>query len=101
MTLRLEHKAKSKPTELSGGEQQRVAIARALMNDPDLILADEPTGSLDKENSEVILNLIKELNEVKRKTFIIVTHNESLAKRFSRWVHLMDGVIREEMHAGN
>ncbi|MEW6089157.1 MAG: ABC transporter ATP-binding protein [bacterium] len=100
-SVHLEHKARSKPTELSGGEQQRAAIARALVNGPELILADEPTGSLDKENSDYILNLIKELNETKRKTFIIVTHNESLAKRFSRWVHLADGIIREEIHAGN
>jgi lipoprotein-releasing system ATP-binding protein len=99
--VHLEHKAKSKPTELSGGEQQRVAIARALINDPDLILADEPTGSLDKENSDYILNLITGLNETKKKTFIIVTHNESLAKKLNRWVHLADGVIREESNAGN
>ncbi|MFH1288459.1 MAG: ABC transporter ATP-binding protein [bacterium] len=99
--VRLEHKAKSKPTELSGGEQQRTAIARALMNDPDLILADEPTGSLDKKNGEAVLNLIRELNETKKKTFIIVTHNESLAERFGRRVHLVDGVIREEIHARN
>ncbi|MDD5771952.1 MAG: ABC transporter ATP-binding protein [bacterium] len=100
--VHLEHKAKSKPTDLSGGEQQRVAIARALVNDPELILADEPTGSLDKENSDYILNLIMGLNENKKKTFIIVTHNESLAKKLSRWVHLVDGIIREEkIHAGN
>lgn len=99
--VHLEHKAKSKPTELSGGEQQRVAIARALINDPELILADEPTGSLDKENSDYILNLLKGLNETKKKTFIIVTHNELLAKKLSRWVHLADGIIREEIYAGN
>lgn len=99
--MRLEHKAKSKPTELSGGEQQRAAIARALVNDPDLVLADEPTGSLDKENGEAVLDLIKELNESKKKTFVIVTHNESLAKRFDRWVHLTDGVIKEDVNAGN
>ena len=100
-SVHLENKAKSKTSELSGGEQQRVAIARALINDPELILADEPTGSLDKENSDYILNMIKGLNENKKKTFIIVTHNESLAKKLSRWVYLEDGVIREEVHAGN
>lgn len=93
--MRLTHKAKSKPAELSGGEQQRAAVARALVNDPDLILADEPTGSLDKENGEAVLNLIKELNEAKKKTFIIVTHNELLARKFSRLVHM------EEINAGN
>lgn len=86
---RLEHK----PSELSGGESQRVAIARALVNSPDLILADEPTGNLDSENSESVIDLIFELRSKMHKTFVIVTHNESFASRCDRVVSLQDGLV--------
>ncbi len=79
--------------ELSGGEQQRVAVARALMMRPDMVLADEPTGNLDTHTGEEVFNLILELNEELGTTFIIVTHNESLAKKLQRCITLLDGQI--------
>jgi len=82
-----------KPSELSGGESQRVAIARALVNSPGLILADEPTGNLDSENSEAIMELIFELRKKLGKTFIIVTHNDSFASRCDRVISLQDGNV--------
>jgi lipoprotein-releasing system ATP-binding protein len=82
-----------KPSELSGGESQRVAIARALVNSPGLILADEPTGNLDSENSEAIMELIFELRKKLGKTFIIVTHNDSFASRCDRVISLQDGRV--------
>ncbi|MDX1478729.1 MAG: ABC transporter ATP-binding protein [Saprospiraceae bacterium] len=86
---RLDHK----PAELSGGEQQRVAVARALMNQPDLILADEPTGNLDTENSEEIHALFVQLRDDFGQTFIIVTHNEQLADMSDRKLVMQDGVF--------
>lgn len=85
-----------KPNQLSGGEQQRVAIARALMNRPKLILADEPTGDLDTQNSQALFKLILELNEKYHQTFIIVTHNEMFAEQAHRIIHLYDGAIASE-----
>jgi lipoprotein-releasing system ATP-binding protein len=90
----LEHRLDHKPSELSGGEQQRVAVARALINNPRLILADEPTGNLDKKNSEGLYELILELNKKLHQTFIIVTHNELMAKKAQRVVELEDGRIK-------
>jgi ABC-type lipoprotein export system ATPase subunit len=88
---RMDHR----PMELSGGEQQRVAIARALMNDPDLILADEPTGNLDSHTGENILNNLFDLAQSVRRTLIIVTHNDEVARRCQReWV-LKDGKLEE------
>lgn len=80
-----------KPGELSGGEQQRVAVARALVLHPTLLLADEPTGNLDSETGERIIQLIFALNQAKKVTLIVVTHNESLARRFPRRISLADG----------
>jgi lipoprotein-releasing system ATP-binding protein len=80
-----------KPGELSGGEQQRVAVARALVLRPTLLLADEPTGNLDSETGERVIQLIFSLNRAKNVTLIVVTHNASLARRFSRRVSLTDG----------
>ena len=83
-----------KPSELSGGEQQRVAVARALVNNPRLVLADEPTGNLDKNNSEALYELILELNKKHGQTFIIVTHNELMATHAQRVIELEDGKIK-------
>jgi len=82
---------KHRPNELSGGQQQRVALARALMNDPAVILADEPTGELDSATSLEIVNMLKALNERKNQTFLIVTHNDDVAAACKRIVHLKDG----------
>ncbi|MBK6876569.1 MAG: ABC transporter ATP-binding protein [Ignavibacteria bacterium] len=89
----LKNRMNHKPSELSGGESQRVAIARALVNSPGLILADEPTGNLDSENSEAIMELIFELRKKLGKTFIIVTHNDSFASRCDRVISLQDGKV--------
>jgi ABC-type lipoprotein export system ATPase subunit len=88
---RMDHR----PTELSGGEQQRVAIARALMNDPDLILADEPTGNLDSHTGENILNNLFDLAQSANRTLIIVTHNDEVASRCQRELVLKDGKLEE------
>lgn len=83
-----------KVKRLSGGQRQRVAIARALVNDPNVILADEPTGSLDSKNSEIILNLLIELNK-QGKTVIIVTHNQEIAQKTNKRFLMKDGIIKE------
>jgi lipoprotein-releasing system ATP-binding protein len=90
----LKQRLQHKPRELSGGEQQRVAFARALINDPVLILADEPSGNLDMTNSQALHHLIWNLVRQKGKTFAVVTHNEELAARADRVVRLHDGKIK-------
>ena len=89
-------KIKQKPVQLSGGQQQRVAIARALVNDPEIISADEPTGSLDSDTGIEIMELLKELNK-QGKTIIMVTHDEDLTKYASKVIKLKDGLIMEEV----
>lgn len=84
-----------KPGELSGGEQQRVAIARAIVTEPKIVLADEPTGNLDMKTATLVGELLKYLNEEKRITFVIVTHNEKLARMARRVIQLIDGTICE------
>ena len=79
------------PNELSGGEQQRVAIARALINDPAIVFADEPTGNLDTTNGEAIMELLGGLVREKQKTLVVVTHDQDLAARGDRVVHIRDG----------
>ena len=90
LAARVDHK----PYELSGGEQQRVAIARALMNEPELILADEPTGNLDSHSGAEIIDLLANLREDKNTTLIIATHDASVAARAPKVVELVDGCIR-------
>lgn len=87
----LAHRANHKPSELSGGEQQRVAIARALINKPSVIFADEPTGNLDSNNAEEVNKLFLELKSELHQTFVIVTHNDGLAKLADRVIHMRDG----------
>ncbi len=89
----VESKAASRPANLSGGEQQRVAIARALMNSPKIVYADEPTGNLDTANAQQLHDLIWELNRTQNQTFVIVTHNEKLAREAHRVVKVVDGII--------
>ena len=89
----LEDRAEHKPAELSGGEKQRVAVARALMNKPDVVLADEPSGSLDSHNKQELHNLFFQLREKMGQTFVIVTHDEELARTTDRTIHIVDGVI--------
>lgn len=92
----LEHRANSYPKMLSGGEQQRVAIALSLMNDPDILLADEPTGAVDSKTSSMIQDLFRKLNREKGVTVIIVTHDISLANKVDRVVMIADGKISSE-----
>ncbi len=87
----LEDRMTHKPGQLSGGEQQRVAIARALFNNPSVVLADEPTGNLDERSGEGIMELLWNLNETDRITLVVVSHDEQLAARAHRWIHLHEG----------
>lgn len=91
----LSHKAKSRPTQMSGGEQQRIAIARAVSNNPEVILADEPTGNLDEENGKRIMALLKKLNG-QGLTVIMVTHDLDLAKQADRVICMSDGKITDK-----
>jgi len=86
---RLHHK----PSELSGGEQQRVAIARAIINEPKILLADEPTGNLDSKNSEIVLQMLRQLNKDLGQTIVMITHNPEATTYFHRVVHMRDGII--------
>lgn len=92
----LSERATHKPNELSGGEKQRVAVARALMNHPAVIMADEPSGSLDSKNKEDLHRLFFELRDKMGQTFVIVTHDETLASISDRTIHMKDGVIINE-----
>ncbi|MET3876188.1 ABC transporter ATP-binding protein [Chitinophaga sp. OAE865] len=92
-TLGLKDRLEHKPNALSGGEQQRVAVARALINDPDVVMADEPTGNLDSRNARELHHLFMELRDQLKQTFIIVTHNEELAPMSDRQLVMKDGRI--------
>ena len=91
--LGLEGRLQHKPSELSGGEQQRVAIARAIINEPKILLADEPTGNLDSKNSETVLQMLRQLNKDLGQTIVMITHNPETVTYFDRVVHMRDGVI--------
>ncbi len=91
--LGLKNRGEHKPNELSGGEQQRVAVARALINNPSIIMADEPTGNLDSANAKELHNLFIDLRKQFNQTFLIVTHNEELAQMSDRILHMKDGKI--------
>ena len=91
----VDHRANHKPTELSGGEKQRVAIAIALINNPKILLLDEPTGNLDNETSEKIFNIFKQINSKKRQTIITVTHSRELAEISNKKLFLKKGILSE------
>lgn len=93
--LDLSERASHKPAELSGGEKQRVAVARALINNPAVIFADEPSGSLDTHNKEELHRLFFDLREQLGQTFVIVTHDEGLAGMTDRTIHIVDGLVRD------
>ncbi len=90
----LSKRIKNKPGQLSGGEQQRVAVARALVNNPEILLADEPTGNLDSKNGKAIMKLLTDLNKQKQITIVMVTHDPEMAKYADRIIRIKDGQIR-------
>ncbi|MBO7231033.1 MAG: ABC transporter ATP-binding protein [Bacteroidaceae bacterium] len=93
--MKLEERAGHKPSEMSGGENQRIAVARALINHPDVVLADEPSGSLDSKNKEELHKLFFDLRDKFGQTFIIVTHDEALASFTDRTIRMVDGTVAE------
>ncbi len=98
----LEKRMRHKPSELSGGEQQRVAVARALVNAPAIVLADEPTGNLDRENSDALQDLLWALCREKKQTMLLVTHNEKMADGAERIIELYEGgILRDAIPRGN
>jgi putative ABC transport system ATP-binding protein len=97
--LGLSERLRHRPAELSGGEQQRVAIARAIINEPKIVLADEPTGNLDTKNSEAVLGMLRQLNKDMGQTIVMITHNPEAAAYTDRVVHMRDGVIVDGMPA--
>ncbi|GJH43213.1 lipoprotein-releasing system ATP-binding protein LolD [Pasteurella canis] len=93
----LAHRISHRPSALSGGERQRVAIARSLVNNPALVLADEPTGNLDRKTTESIFDLIQQLNHEQNIAFLLVTHDLSLAEKLTRCLVMQDGILREKL----
>ncbi len=98
--IRLGDQAGKRPAEISGGQQQRVAIARALVNDPAIVWCDEPTGNLDSENQDQIMDLLCNLNKDHGQTFVLVTHSNEVGARADRIVHMRDGVIEHDLKNG-
>ena len=95
--FQIEHLLKKNPYELSGGEKQRVAICRALINNPDIILADEPTGNLDSKSGKIVIDALTRINKENGKTIVMVTHDPQMASYCSRIILLKDGTILEEL----
>jgi putative ABC transport system ATP-binding protein len=93
--LGLDHRLDHKPNALSGGEQQRVAIARAIVNNPAILLADEPTGNLDTGNSRAVLEILRDLNQRRGQTILMITHNPEAAAFAHRTIHMRDGRVEE------
>ncbi|MCA2453750.1 ATP-binding cassette domain-containing protein, partial [Vibrio alginolyticus] len=93
----LSHRMDHRPSELSGGERQRVAIARALVNKPDLVLADDPTGNLDHNTALAIYDLMRELNKESNIAFLVVTHDNELAAKMDRQMHMQDGLLVDRL----
>ena len=92
----LSHRIDHEPSELSGGEKQRAAIARALVNNPEVIFADEPTGNLDSKSGQMVMDIIQKLNEEKKHTVILITHETYTAEHASRIIHLRDGMVEDD-----
>ena len=97
--VNLQDKSNNTPAQLSGGQQQRVAIARALVNNPKIILADEPTGNLDSKSGEEVMKFFHQLNQKEGRTIVFVTHDMDLAKQADRTIIIKDGQISEAKHA--
>jgi ABC-type lipoprotein export system ATPase subunit len=100
-SLGLEQRQNHFPAKLSGGERQRVAIARSLANNPSVLLADEPTGNLDSDNAAMILDLLIKIQQQRRMTLVLVTHDMSIAQRASRVIHMIDGHAVSDRQTGN
>ena len=98
--FQIEHLLKKNPYELSGGEKQRVAICRALINDPDLVLADEPTGNLDSKSGKIVIDALTQINREFKKTIVMVTHDPQMASYCSRIILLKDGLILDTLKRG-
>ena len=92
-SLGLSERLNHYPSQLSGGQQQRVAIARAMINDPEILLCDEPTGNLDEKSGNEVMDLLVKMNRIRLKTIVIITHNPEIAERCSRTVEISDGKI--------
>jgi len=97
--LGLAERLHHRPSEMSGGEQQRVAIARAIINEPKIVLADEPTGNLDSKNSDIVLGMLRQLNQDLQQTIVMITHNPEAAAYAHRVVHMRDGVVVDGLPA--
>ena len=97
----MEERANHRPNELSGGQKQRVAIARAMMNDPAIILADEPTGALDSKTGHMVMDLFHRLHEEQGKTIVLITHSQELASETQRIVTLLDGMLWQTMEVSS
>ena len=96
----LADQAKKRPAEMSGGQQQRITVARSLVNNPAIVWADEPTGALDSETSKGIMDLLVKLNQSERQTFVLVTHDASVAARAHRTIKMRDGLIEDDERNG-